>query len=658
MMSVRSKGSLLVLVAVVTLARAGGAQRVTGVVRDSASREPVASAVVRLFDATGRELERTITGRDGRYRLDALPAGRQLRVLRIGFRPRAIPLGGTARDTTLDVALVSLPTLLETVNVDDQPQCSRRSDRAAALALWEQARAALLATVVARESRPPLITAIAFDRTLDRRGRIVRQHVRHDSLPTNRPFIAARPVAQFRDQGYTDGVTSQRTYFAPDADVLLDPAFGDGHCFSLRQDKDKHPGQIGLAFDPAHDRPGIIDVGGVMWLDVATPALRALEFRYTNVERIVADADAGGFISFRTASNGLSVIDRWSLHLPSIETTAPAAQGARPTSVPKCTGACVGKASSEARWRVADMHDVGAVIATATWPDGSEWHSPLGTLRGRAVRPDTTSPVRDALVWLMGSDDSTRTAADGSFELSLLLPGPYPLFAAEAPADRFVFEQNDSLRVEIDSAVMPPFRLVVPTIDDRIKTFCKGTITGHGRILMLGRVLLPDRSPASGAAIEAFWAQSASDLGHGFRERARTDTSGAFHVCGLTSDDTVQVSATLDSLDAYVRDRFRVDGGSPLFQVTLRLVAPPFRSRMLRVVDERGDPITNASLLDDETGEVRETTNTNGEASLAWLPRGSTSVTVARVGYNAATVTVKIDPGDTTTATVTLHRAP
>ena len=106
MMSVRSKDSLLVLVAVVTLARAGGAQRVTGVVRDSASREPVASAVVRLFDATGRELERTITGRDGRYRLDALPAGRQLRVLRIGFRPRTIPFGGTARDTTLDVALV------------------------------------------------------------------------------------------------------------------------------------------------------------------------------------------------------------------------------------------------------------------------------------------------------------------------------------------------------------------------------------------------------------------------------------------------------------------------------------------------------------------------------------------------------------------------
>lgn len=627
----------------------------TGVVRDSASRLPVPSAVVRMFDASGRELERTVTNRDGRYRLDALPAARQLRVLRIGFRPRTIAFPST-RDTTLDVGLVALPTLLEPVDVNDQPQCGRRSDRAAALALWEQARAALLATVVARESQAPLIAAVVYDRTVDRRGRILRQRVRHDSLPTNRPFIAARPVSEFRDQGYSEGVASQRTYYAPDADVLLDPAFGDGHCFSIRRDKDKHPGQMGLAFEPARDRTGIVDVNGVMWLDVASPALRTVEFRYTNVERGVADADAGGFISFRTATNGLTVIDRWNLHLPSVEGTP---EPQRASSVPKCQFVCVG--GGETRWRVIDIHDVGAVIATAVWPDGSEWHSPLGTLRGRATRPapDSASSVRDALVWLAGTDDSTRTAADGSFELKLLLPGPYPVFAAEAPADRFVFQQNDSLRVDVDSLGVRPLRLTLPRLDERIKSFCQGAVVrGMGKALLLGRVLLPDGSNAAGAMVEGSWGESALDPGHGFHERARTDTSGAFHVCGLAENDVVRMSATLDSLDASTKDLFRLYADSILFRTTLRLVVPPFRSRIMRVIDERGNPILNASLLNEESLEVRATTDADAEASLSWLPRGRTTVRVQRFGYKQVTTTVNIDPKDTATVTVTLRRAP
>jgi hypothetical protein len=628
-------------------------------VRDSASREPVPSAVVRLFDASNRELERTITGRDGRYRLDALPAGHELRVLRIGFRPRVVRFqSAAARDTTLDIVLAALPTLLEAVNVDDQPKCSRRSDRAAAFALWEQARAALLATVVARESRPPLIAVITYDRTVDRRGRIVRQKVHRDSLPTNRPFIAGRHVGDFRDVGYADGIASQRTYYAPDADLLLDPAFGDGHCFSLREDRSGHPGQIGLAFEPVRDRPGVIDIDGVMWLDVVAPALRTIEFRYTNVEHAIVDAQTGGFVSFRTATNGLSVIDRWNLHLPSIEHVVTAQRREGP--VGRVGGSTLPSSGNGGdRWRVIDVHDVGAVIAKAVWPDGSEWQAPLGTLRGRAVRPDSTSGVPGVLVWLMGSDDSTRTAADGSFELPLLLPGPYPLFAAESPADRSVFQQNDSLRIAVDSTVMPPLLLVVPTLAARIKTYCKqGVVSGPGPTLLLGNVLLPDASNASGVAIQAFWGESVRDIGRGFRERARTDTLGTFHICGLAADHTVLIKGELDSLDASGEARFRSHHDSLLAHVTLRLTVPPFRARTIRVVDERGDPIRSASLLDDETGEVRATTNFAGEASLGWLPRGRTSIPVQRLGYGPTRVTVNVAPSDTTTVSVLMRRAP
>jgi hypothetical protein len=657
-MSVHSKAAVVMLIALSAIAGQARAQHVTGVVRDSASREPVPSAVVRLFDASNRELERTITGRDGRYRLDALPAGHELRVVRIGFRPRALRFpGAAARDTTLDIVLAALPTLLDAVQVDDQPRCSRRSDRAAAFALWEQAGAALLATVVARESRPPTIVAITYDRTVDRHGRIVRQKVHRDSLPTNRPFTAGRRVGEFRDDGYADGVASQRTYYGHDADALLDPAFGDGHCFSLREDKSGHPGQIGLAFEPVRERPGIVDIDGVMWVDVAAPALRTIEFRYTNVEHPIVDAQTGGFVSFRTATNGLSVIDRWNLHLPSIEHVVAAQRREGPAG--RVGGSTLPSSGDGGdRWRVIDVHDVGAVIATAVWPDGSEWRAPLGTLRGRAVRPDSASGVSGVLVWLMGSDDSTRAAADGSFELPQLLPGLYPVFAAESPADRSLFQQNDSLSITIDSAA-PPLRLVVPTLAARIKAYCKqGVVSGPGPTLLLGNVLLPDGSNASGAAIQAFWGESVLDVGRGFRERARTDTSGTFHVCGLIADDTVLIKGVLDSLDAFGEARFRSRHDSLLAHVTLRLTVPPFRARTMRVVDERGDPIRSASLLDDETGEVRATTNFAGEASLGWLPRGRTSIPVQRLGYQPTRVTVNVTPNDTTTVSVLMRRAP
>ena len=658
-MSVRSKTAILIVIALGAIAGQARAQHVIGVVRDSASREPVPSAVVRLFDASNRELERTITGRDGRYRLDALPTGHELRAVRIGFRPRVVRFqSAAANDTTLDIVLTALPTLLEAVKVDDQPKCRRRSDRAAAFALWEQARTALLATVVARESRPPLIAVITYDRTVDRRGRIVRQKVHRDSLPTNRPFIAGRHVGDFRDVGYADGVASQRTYYGPDADVLLDPAFGDGHCFSLREEKSGHPGQIGLAFEPVRDRPGIVDIDGVMWVDVAAPALRTIEFRYTNVEHPIVDAETGGLVSFRTATNGLSVIDRWNLHLPSIEHMATAQRREGP--VARVGGSTLPSSGNGGdRWRVIDVHDVGAVIAKAVWPDGSEWQAPLGTLRGRAVRRDSMSGVPGVLVWLMGSDDSTRTAADGSFELRQLLPGPYRLFAAESPADHSGFQQNDSLRVEIDSTVMPPLRLVVPTLAARIKAYCKqGVVSGPGPTLLLGNVLLPDASNAAGAAIQAFWGESVLDIGRGFRERTRTDTLGTFHICGLAADDTVLIKGVLDSLDASGEARFHSHRDSLLAHVTLRLTVPPFRARTLRVVDERGDPVRSASLIDDETGEVRATTNFAGEASLGWLPRGRTSIPVQRLGYESTRVTVDVTPSDTTTVSVLMRRAP
>src|SRR5262245_3978179 len=156
--------ALLALLALLLGSSTAGAQQLRGVVRDSASQTPLPGVVLLLLDTSGRVSARSITSEDGGYLISLTPSIQRLRILRIGFRPRelAIPemVDGSAR---LDVSMAAIPTLLTGVTVIDQPNCPRRPDRAAAFALWEQTKAALLATVVAREAAPATVLRLHYD---------------------------------------------------------------------------------------------------------------------------------------------------------------------------------------------------------------------------------------------------------------------------------------------------------------------------------------------------------------------------------------------------------------------------------------------------------------------------------------------------------------
>src|SRR6185503_13563661 len=127
------------------------------------------------------------------------------------------------------------------------------------------------------------------------------QETRVGTGRTTRPFIAAASSAEFAATGYMreDASGGDRTFFAPDADVLLDESFATSHCFHLQPSDAAHPEQVGLAFTPARNRETVVDVRGVIWMDRATPALRSLDFRYTELEPANTNAGAGGHMEFR-----------------------------------------------------------------------------------------------------------------------------------------------------------------------------------------------------------------------------------------------------------------------------------------------------------------------------------------------------------------------
>src|SRR5262249_15464683 len=153
-------------------------------------------SVVTMLDSSGKTVARTITNESGRFRVADRGAGRELRVTRIGYRPKKLSLGADA--TELDIVMVAIPTLLEPVQISSGANCDRRDDRQKALSLLEQARAGLLSAVVAREVRPAAMVRALFQRTLDGHDRAERQEVRIDSSNNiTRSFLAVRPPAEF-----------------------------------------------------------------------------------------------------------------------------------------------------------------------------------------------------------------------------------------------------------------------------------------------------------------------------------------------------------------------------------------------------------------------------------------------------------------------------
>ncbi|MCC6242035.1 MAG: carboxypeptidase regulatory-like domain-containing protein, partial [Gemmatimonadaceae bacterium] len=379
---------------------------VRGFVRDSASGEPVPGVVVMMVDARGQVLNRTISGARGQYRVLRPVSAVQLRAIRLGFRPstRTLPLP-LVESTEINFTMATVARVLDAVDIVAARGCPVRSDRAEAFGLLEQARAGLLATVVARERQIADMRVLRYERWFDVDGvSIRRQAVQIDSAlraPTS--FNAVQSAIDFVNRGFRAGRDGRFTYFGPDADVLLDERFQRGYCFSLAESQPERATQRGLRFAPASRRRGRVDIEGTLWIDTAQRVLRDVEFLYVGVDRVAASFGTGGRIRFQALSNGVSFIDQWSLRLvggaDTVETDA---------------GVSLNLA----------IREVGGEVASARWADSTSFTSTLATAHITAVRSGG-GPAAFARLRLVGTDYRTQTDILGRASIPYVLPGPY-----------------------------------------------------------------------------------------------------------------------------------------------------------------------------------------------------------------------------------------
>lgn len=521
-----------------------GAQRVRGVVVDSALSSPIPGVVVSVLDSANRVGARTITDAQGRFNLEVLSSVTRLRFMRIGYRLRDVTLGAN-RDAEIRFAMERVPPILERVHVSDTELCPGSADRGAAFQLWDQARTGLLATIVAREAKPANATTVVFERTMSPSDEIVRkQTTRMSRGRTTRPFVASFEPGAFARFGYMTEDARGRTFNAPDADVLMHESFASTHCFRLRASDAAHSGQIGLAFAPAPGpgRDTLVDVSGVIWMDAASPQLRTLDFIYTSLELAATAARAGGHIEFRTMSNGVAFIERWVLRLPSlelVETSLPGSQSvvrsARPT--PR---------SQRADTRVREIGETGGVVISALWDDGTEWKDTPSIVAGLVKGRRTTTPITDAVVFLEGTDDSTTTDVNGEFDIATI-PGRYVLRVVDTTLAAFVKPRMLSHGATIVRATTEILRLELPPVSEVINDVCRGQRMRDGSTILIGQVAAADASSLAGATIRSTWLGDVMQAGARFNatqdaQEIDLDDEGRFVVCGVARERPVNLS--------------------------------------------------------------------------------------------------------------------
>jgi hypothetical protein len=502
------------------------AQELRGTVRDAASRQPIPGAVITLLDARGSALGRNITDERGRYRIAVPSEAFGLRFVRIGFRPftATVPRSGRAIDT-LDVAMTSLPTMLDPVTVRANA-CPTRSDAGAALGLLEQARAGLLNSVVARKANPASVVLIRFQRMMDGTSdRIASQTVTLDSTPrSTASFYAVRSASEFVQAGFVHEADNGATFYAPDAEALLDDAFIAGYCFRLVKADKSRPAEVGLGFATPKRAPDRVDIDGILWVDTVARRLQSLEFRYVGLGNQLQDARPGGWLSFSEMPNGSVIIDRWSLRLPVVHTDSIFTKG---QYVPR---------------DFVEAQETGGEVAEMRWPSATPWKASLGALQLRAMN-QARQPAAGVLVQLENTTYTARADATGSITIARLLPGPYKLVVRDSQLETIGISLSTSILFTAVRDSVHRAELVVPTANEYVADRCTHDAKWYrtmprpraGVVWMIGRVVDGNNVPIRGASADAYKGGRAEVATAGMDpvgiSSTRTGTDGIFEMC-------------------------------------------------------------------------------------------------------------------------------
>lgn len=511
------------------------AQVIRGTVSERGSGQALVGVLLSVIDDQGKVAVASLSDENGAFELRAPAAGRYaLEAKRIGLRPVRFPVFALADGEAIrhDVLVDPIPVLLDRVKVTGRSGCVERpQENERTAALWEDARAALTATVLTRRSASANDSVIRFMRKLDvNTWKVLFEQRRKVPASLDRPF-QSRAAEDLSKIGYvranSDGTTD---YFAPDADVLLSDAFLADHCFKVERGTGDHATHVGLAFQPVRGR-NTPDIRGVLWLDLATSELRSLDFTYTWLPFEFRSRDYGGTVSFFRTTSGRWIVWSWRIRTPEFgfERWTENASGER-LPLP----------SSKTPHVVRIQEEGGAV------PIGSlviEAGSVAGTVMVDSV---SQRPLQGTTVGLAGTDAAVLTDENGEFAITDVSPGSYTIALRHPVLDSLGID-GLSTTVDVTRGATATLRLYFPSMAELSRRLCADTApldrtaiirfivvdSASGRPLQDAPVTVfrHTRSIVDGQTVDSITTVYEGTL----------DSQGGYVACGIPDGDMVQI---------------------------------------------------------------------------------------------------------------------
>lgn len=536
------------LILITAAATASGQQFVHGRVTDRASGFPLAGVVVSGLDATGAPLSRTVTDSASGYRVLILPGMTHLHFRRIGFAPARVALADTVNGGA-DVALTRLPTQLPPVKALASAQCDPDPNAGEALSLWEEARSALLTSLVARETKAAFISVLAYQTTYDGDDEQPRAVMRHQIADASHAFVAGDPKEIART-GYLDRSSFAREeYIGPDEQVLADESFLATHCFRIAEAPDDST--LALGFTPAKGRK-VVEIEGTVFLRRDPLDLKSIEFRYVNIPSNLLRARPGGAIYLRKMPSGVTMVQEWRVRSASETPRGSRTSAMRTTARRGSVGNRVSPPAAIRRDSRLDISESGALIELMQWPGAPTFIVPLATVSGIAVERVSKQPLANTQVRLYSTPFVALTDSTGAFTMIDVLPGIYradvgdPHLEAYGAAGELVgpiairFGENRGLRLEGDGPQTTVLRGCAEKIDGMLTM--PGSLAGAKALF--GRITDSSGYPARERDFQAEVYPAGLIAGApGFPMKGKTDKSGLFRLCNLPAGSIKLLSA-------------------------------------------------------------------------------------------------------------------
>jgi hypothetical protein len=531
------------ILALVASTAGAEAQVARGTVTERGSGAAIPGVLVSLVDSGGRVISMVFSDEQGGYEISAPSAGRYaIDAKRIGVRQWHgklfdLAAGETKRE---NVVLDAVVAVLSGTKVEGRSKCVARPDADAhTAALWEDARAALTATVLT--SRKPIsgvITRFTRERSPDDDGRVLSSDHKNAHGDISRPFVSI-PVEQLSREGYVvrrdDGSTD---YYAPDAEALLSDEFLRDHCFRIVPGGPERVRMVGLGFEPVKGRK-VADIEGVLWMDAASSELQSIEFTYTSIPDLRLKRDFGGLVRFSRLPNGRWIVSAWVIRMPVM------AERRRAPGMVVLPGGAIATAGSWLELK-AVREEGGTVLVDRGAPP------PRKAIAGTVI-DGTGVPVAGARVSVAGTGISARSGADGHFEITGIPEGLYSVVVSTPELDSLgATGPADTVRLTARGG--PDVTLSVPSRASLGQAMCPDE--KRDPHLAALRVLVVDS--ASGAPLPAsearvWWKSYSGTVAEkNLTEKvdgvvARLDSLGSFTVCGLPPGHPIHVESQRDA---------------------------------------------------------------------------------------------------------------